>query len=380
MKPEELQAELNDFKEKLDDLRGLFDVAGRLKKIEKLEALSGSDGFWNDQESAQKILREISEHKSWVNEFKKVESAAGDLEALGEMAEESAGEISEDELQAEFDKFETLFDELETRAMLKGPDDSKNAIIHIHSGAGGTESADWAAMLYRMYKRWLESRDWKVDVLDFEEAEEAGIRAATLEVTGEFAYGYCKAETGVHRLVRISPFDANARRHTSFASVFVYPEVDEVPEIEVKPDDLRVDTYCSSGAGGQHVNRTESAIRLTHLPTGIVVTCQSERSQHRNRESAMKVLYARLYQRHLDEERAKAEGIEATKTDIAWGHQIRSYVFQPYQMVKDHRTNVETSNIQRVMDGDLDDFVRAFLLHGAQGKYARSRGQKEQAE
>lgn len=342
--------------------------------------MSGSDGFWNDQESAQNTLKEISEHKSWVNAYNKVANAAGDLEALGEMAEESAGEISEDELQAEFDKFSEIFDDLETRAMLKGPDDSKNAIIHIHSGAGGTESADWAAMLYRMYKRWLESRDWKVEVLDFEEAEEAGIRAATLEVTGEYAYGYCKAETGVHRLVRISPFDANARRHTSFASVFVYPEVDEVPEIEVKPDDLRIDTYCSSGAGGQHVNRTESAIRITHLPTGIVVTCQSERSQHRNRESAMKVLYARLYQRHLDEERAKAEGIEASKTDIAWGHQIRSYVFQPYQMVKDHRTNVETSNIQRVMDGDLDEFVRAFLLHGAQGKYARSRGQKEQNE
>jgi peptide chain release factor 2 len=349
---------------------GLFDVTGRLAKIEKLEALSAADGFWNDQEKAQ---------KSWVSVFKQIETKAADLDALREMAAESEGEISEAELQAEFDKFVAAFDELETRAMLKGPDDARNAILHIHCGAGGTESADWALMLFRMYKRWLESRGWKTDVLDFEEAEEAGIRAATIEVTGEFAYGYCKAETGVHRLVRISPFDANARRHTSFASVFVYPEVDEVPDIEIKPDDLRVDTYCSSGAGGQHVNRTESAIRLTHLPTGIVVTCQAERSQH-NRESAMKVLYARLYQHHLDLERAKAEGIEATKSDIAWGHQIRSYVFQPYQMVKDHRTNVETSNIQKVMDGDLDNFVHAFLLHGAQGKFARSRGQQEKVE
>jgi len=309
----------------------------------------------------------------------KVESALNDLGALRELAADHEGEISEEELEGEFDSFMEAFEDLETRAMLKGPDDSKSAIIHIHAGAGGTESADWAGMLYRMYKRWLESRGWKVDVLDFEEADEAGIRAATLEVVGEFAYGYCKAETGVHRLVRISPFDANARLHTSFASVFVYPEVDEVPEIDIKPDDLRIDTYRSSGAGGQHVNRTDSAVRITHIPTNVVVTCQSERSQHRNRESAMKVLYARLYQRWIDEQKEKSDSIESTKTEIAWGHQIRSYVFQPYQMVKDHRTNVETSNIQKVMDGDLDEFVRAYLLLGAQGKDARSRGQKTNA-
>ena len=224
--------------------------------------------------------------------------------------------------------------------MLKDANDSRSAIIHIHPGAGGTESSDWALMLYRMYSRWTEQRGWKVEVLDFEPAEEAGIKSAVIEVQGEYAYGYCKAETGVHRLVRISPFDANARRHTSFASVFVYPEVDVIPEIEVRPEDLRIDTYRASGAGGQHVNRTESAIRITHIPSNIVVTCQTERSQHRNKDSAMRVLYARLYQKYLDDQRAKNTVIEDSKSDIAWGHQIRSYVFQPYQMVKDHRTNV----------------------------------------
>lgn len=304
-----------------------------------------------------------------------MESALGDLDALRELAIEAPEDFGADDIASEAQKFTQLFDELETRAMLKDPNDSKSAIIHIHPGAGGTESSDWASMLYRMYLRWTEARGWKVDVLDFEPAEEAGIKSAVIEVQGEFAYGYCKAESGVHRLVRISPFDANARRHTSFASVFVYPEVDEVPEIEIRPEDLRIDTYRASGAGGQHVNRTESAIRITHLPTNIVVTCQTDRSQHRNRESAMKVLTARLYQRWLDEEKAKNASIESSKTDIAWGHQIRSYVFQPYQMVKDHRTGVETSSIQKVMDGELDEFVRAFLLLGAQGKYARSRQQ-----
>jgi peptide chain release factor 2 len=297
-----------------------------------------------------------------------------DLQALLELAGSDSAAFSESELAEEHARFLRRFENLEMRAMLTGRDDERNAIMHIHPGAGGTESNDWAAMLMRMYLRWCEARGWKTDVLDLEPAEEAGIRAATIEVVGEFAYGFCKAETGVHRLVRISPFDASARRHTSFASVFVYPEVEEVPEIEIRPEDLKVDTYRASGAGGQHVNRTESAIRITHLPSGIVVTCQTERSQHRNRDSAMKVLTARLYQKWLDEQRAKNEAIENSKSDIAWGHQIRSYVFMPYQMVKDHRTNVETSNIQKVMDGDLDDFVRAYLLLGAQGKFARSRG------
>ena len=353
---------------------GLFDLERRETEIAKLEQLSAGGGFWDDQQQAQKVLKQLSEHRSWVEAYRKVESSLGDLEALLELATLGDGGFSESELDDEHRRFVYDFENLEMRAMLTGRDDERNAIVHIHPGAGGTESNDWAGMLMRMYLRWFEARGWKTDVLDLEPAEEAGIRSVIIEVIGEYAYGFCRAETGVHRLVRISPFDANARRHTSFASVFVYPEVDAVPEIEIKPDDLKVDTYRSSGAGGQHVNRTESAIRITHIPSGIVVTCQTERSQHRNRDSAMKVLYARLYQKWLDDQRAKNDAIEDTKSDIAWGHQIRSYVFMPYQMVKDHRTNVETSNIQKVMDGDLDDFVRAYLLLGAQGKFARSRG------
>jgi peptide chain release factor 2 len=324
------------------------------------------------------VLRQIAEHKSWVDSFRKVESALGDLDALGELAADAPEEFSADDLDKEAAKFAQLFDELETRAMLKDPNDSKSAIIHIHPGAGGTESSDWASMLYRMYLRWTEQRGWKVDVLDFEPAEEAGIKSAVIEVQGEFAYGYCKAETGVHRLVRISPFDANARRHTSFASVFVYPEVEEVPEIEVRPEDLRIDTFRASGAGGQHVNRTESAIRITHLPTNIVVTCQTDRSQHRNKRLGDEgALCAALSDATLDEERAKNATIENSKTDIAWGHQIRSYVFQPYQMVKDHRTGAETSNIQKVMDGDLDRVrARVFVDGRAQ---ASLRGRAAQA-
>jgi peptide chain release factor 2 len=337
--------------------------------------MSGGGALWDDPQQAQKVLKQLADHRSWVAEFRKVEKGLGDLAALVEMAGE--GGFSESELEDEYKKYMQDFENLELRAMLTGRDDARNAIVHIHPGAGGTESQDWAGMLFRMYMYWFAKRGWKTDLLDYEPAEEAGIKSAVIEVSGEYVYGFCKAELGVHRLVRISPFDSNARRHTSFASVFVYPEVDEVPEIEIKPDDLRIDTYRSSGAGGQHVNRTESAIRITHIPTNIVVTCQSDRSQHRNRESAMKVLTARLYQHWLDTEGAKNKIIEDSKTEIAWGHQIRSYVFQPYQMVKDHRTNVETSNVQKVMDGDIDDFVRAYLLLGAQGKFARSRGKVE---
>jgi peptide chain release factor 2 len=357
---------------------GRFDLARREEDIKKLEELSAGGAFWDDQQQAQKTLKLLSENRSWVESYRKMETGLTDLEALVELASE--GGFSETELDDEYKRYMGQFENLELRAMLTGTNDGLNAIVHIHPGAGGTESNDWAGMLFRMYLRWFEQRGWKTDVLDLEPAEEAGIRAATIEVSGEYAFGFCRAESGVHRLVRISPFDANARRHTSFASVFVYPEVDDVPEIEIKPDDLKIDTFRASGAGGQHVNRTESAIRITHLPTNIVVTCQTDRSQHRNRDSAMKVLKARLYQYVLDQQKEKNAAVEDSKTDIAWGHQIRSYVFQPYQMVKDHRTNVETSNILKVMDGDLDDFVRAFLLLGATGKFARSRINSSQNE
>jgi len=260
------------------------------------------------------------------------------------------------------EKLEKVLDELELRRMLGSKDDSKNVILTIHPGAGGTESQDWAEMLFRMYLHYAERRGFEVNVMDLSVGDEAGIKSASLEVTGPYAYGYLKAEAGVHRLVRISPFDANKRRHTSFASIFVYPEVEEDIEVIVNASDLRIDTYRASGAGGQHVNKTSSAVRITHVPTGIVVQCQNERSQHQNKANAMKILAARLYQRRKEEEAEKMEAIEKQKKEIAWGSQIRSYVFHPYNMVKDHRTNIETSDTQSVMDGNLDDFIRGYLL------------------
>lgn len=254
-------------------------------------------------------------------------------------------------------------EDFELRSFLGNEEDPLDAILSIHPGAGGTESQDWASMLLRMYLRWAETHGFQTEMMDYQSGDEAGIKSATLEIRGEFAYGYLRSESGVHRLVRISPFDANKRRHTSFASVFIYPEANEEINIEINPDDLKIDTYRASGAGGQHVNKTSSAVRITHMPTGIVVQCQSERSQHKNRESAMKVLKARLYQKALEEERAKMDEMSASKKKIEWGSQIRSYVFHPYNLVKDHRTEHETSNISNVMDGDLDEFIHAFLSH-----------------
>jgi peptide chain release factor 2 len=249
----------------------------------------------------------------------------------------------------------------ELRTMLRGPDDARDALLTIHPGAGGTESQDWAEMLMRMYVRWAERQGLKVRVLDMIEGEEAGIKSATLELTGAYAYGFLKAEKGVHRLVRISPYDSQARRHTSFASVFVYPDIDDTIEVDLRDEDIKMDVYRASGAGGQHVNKTSSAVRLTHIPTGIVVACQQERSQHKNKETAMKMLRAAIYQRKLEEQQAAKAEVEATKSDISWGNQIRSYVFQPYTMVNDHRTELKVSDVQGVMDGDLDEFIQAYL-------------------
>jgi peptide chain release factor 2 len=259
-------------------------------------------------------------------------------------------------------------EELEMATLLGDEDDARNAIMTIHPGAGGTESQDWAEMLMRMYLRWAEQNEYQKTILDLQEGEGAGIKSATISFSGDFAYGKLKAEAGVHRLVRISPFDSNARRHTSFTSVFVVPEVENDVEIDINPADLRVDTYRASGAGGQHVNKTDSAVRITHLPTGIVVQCQNERSQHQNRENAMKILKSRLYQKKLEEEKAQLEALESTKKEIGWGSQIRSYVFHPYNLVKDHRTNVETSNVNAVMDGDLNEFIHAYLVMSARKK------------
>jgi len=277
------------------------------------------------------------------------------------MADPDKNNSDAKELEMTLEELVKELEKLEFSALLSGPDDHRNAILAIHPGAGGTESQDWAEMLFRMYNRWVEQRNFKAELMDYQPGEEAGLKSVTIEVKGEFAYGFLKAESGVHRLVRISPFDANARRHTSFASVHVYPVVQGNLDIEVKDDDIRIDTFRSSGAGGQHVNKTSSAVRITHLPTGIVVSCQSERSQHKNKDAAFTVLKARLYQLKKEEEARKMEKFEKTKKKIEWGSQIRSYVFHPYNMVKDHRTSIETSNVQSVMDGNIDQFIEAYL-------------------
>ncbi len=275
----------------------------------------------------------------------------------------------EEEFRVEVERLEGEVEDLEFRNMLRGSDAEREALLTVHPGAGGTDSQDWAEMLMRMYTRWAESHGFEVAVLDLVPAEEAGIKSVTLEIRGRYAYGYLQAEKGVHRLVRISPFDQQARRHTSFASVFVYPVVDDAVEVEVKPEDLRIDTFRASGKGGQHVNKTDSAVRITHIPTGIVVSCQQERSQHRNRNTAMKMLRAALYERALEEQRKEREKIDEAKTEIAWGNQIRSYVFQPYTLVKDHRTEIEQSDVQRVMQGDIDPFIIGYLKrHGAKSR------------
>ena len=318
-------------------------------------------GFWDNRETAQTTIEEVNEHKRWVDTWQNLEDQRDDLMLLYELAEEEEDEDAMAEVTAEANALEKAITELEFRNMLSGRDDTKNAILTIHPGAGGTESADWAQMLLRMYMRWAERRGFRKELMDLQPGDEAGIKSATVGVTGKYAYGYLKAEAGVHRLVRLSPFDSQNRRHTSFASVFVYPEIEDAVEVEISESDLRVDTYRASGAGGQHVNKTDSAVRITHLPTGIVVQCQNERSQHKNRASAMKILRARLYQFQEEEKRKEMEAVEHTKKRIEWGNQIRSYVLHPYNMVKDHRTGEETSNVEAVMDGDIDAFIYAYL-------------------
>ena len=298
-----------------------------------------------------------------VEKWRKQKSSLEDLRILSEIASEEQDERIQEEIRSELEAINTALREDELKMMLGSEQDHMNAILSIHAGAGGTEAQDWAEMLLRMYLRWAERRGFEATIIDYLPGDEAGIKSVTWTLRGEYAYGYAKAEIGIHRLVRISPFDAGARRHTSFASVFVYPEVDDRIVIEIDEKDLRIDTYRSTGAGGQHVNKTDSAVRLTHLPTGIVVQCQNERSQHKNKAMAMKYLRSRLYEMKLREQNEKLDEINKTKKDIAWGSQIRSYVLHPYKMVKDHRTNLETGNVNRVLDGDIDDFIEAYLLH-----------------
>ena len=291
------------------------------------------------------------------------------MEILFEFAD--SGDIELVEIKNELEVYKSIIDEVEIKLTLGNTEDFQNAIVSIHPGAGGTESQDWAQMLYRMYSRWVEKKEFKTDIIDHQPGEEAGIKDVTFEVKGDYAFGLLKSEAGVHRMVRISPFDANNRRHTSFASVFIYPSIEDDIEIEINQTDLRIDTYRASGAGGQHVNKTDSAVRITHLPSGIVAQCQNERSQHKNKNQAMKILKARLYQAELEKEKEKNKELEDLKMDIGWGSQIRSYVFHPYQLVKDHRTKIENGNTQAVMDGDLDRFMRAYLLNTIQTKKIR---------
>jgi peptide chain release factor 2 len=297
-----------------------------------------------------------------VEDWDKQNGSLEEIEILIELQQEEPTEDLEPEIESHIKKLETQIADLQFRQMFTGKMDQRNSIMTIHPGAGGTESQDWAEMLMRMYLRYCENSGYKVETLDLQSGEEAGIKSVTLEVAGDYAYGYLKAETGVHRLVRISPFDANKRRHTSFASVFVLPEIDDKIDIEINPVDLRIDTYRASGAGGQHVNKTDSAIRITHLPTNIVVQCQNERSQHKNKANAMKILAARLYKLKEEEQRKEQQKMEENKKDIAWGSQIRSYIFHPYNLVKDHRSGYETSNTQAVMDGHLEPFIREYLV------------------
>ncbi len=336
--------------------------------MEGLESRMSAEDFWRDQETAQKTLQRRKRLEADLDLLRRLRAQEDDSRVLLDWLE--AGEDVGDDLNASLQGLQATVEGAEFQKMLGGEHDRANAILTINSGAGGTESQDWAEMLLRMYLRWADRHGFKRELTDIQAGEEAGIKSATVMVQGEYAYGYLSAEVGVHRLVRISPFDSAARRHTSFASVFAWPEVDEDIKIEVQEKDLRVDTYRSSGAGGQHVNVTDSAVRITHLPTGLVVSCQNERSQIRNREVAMKVLKARLYDLELRKQRAKLDAVEASKKDIAFGSQIRSYVMHPYRMVKDHRTRHEVGNLDRVMDGDLDDFIKAALVARARGTLA----------
>lgn len=345
-----------------------FDVVNKEKELLELEKQTMSNEFWSDTENTSKVLKRITDLKNKLNNFKKINSGLENLKDMNELLQQEPDEELVKELLNNTIYTEKEIDKLEITILLSGNYDMNNAIVTIHPGAGGTEAQDWAQMLYRMYSRWATDNGYEIKELDYLDGEEAGIKSVTFLVSGSYAYGYLKGEMGVHRLVRISPFDAGGRRHTSFASIEVLPEIAEDIEVYINPDDLRIDTYRASGAGGQHVNKTSSAIRITHIPTNIVVACQSERSQIQNRETAMKMLKSKLINLKEREQKEKIEDLKGIQMDIAWGSQIRSYVFCPYTLVKDHRTNYEVGNVQAVMDGDLNEFMDAYLKHIANNK------------
>lgn len=343
-------------------MEDIFDIGGKQTRSAELEKLMAKPDFWENPEAGRDILKERSDLNEIIQTWKNLEGEIEDNEVLFEMAVEEQDEQNMGEVVRNLKELQKKYRELELRQLLSDENDNKNAIVSINAGAGGTEAQDWAEILLRMYLRWCERKSFKVDMVDMLEGEEAGIKSATFTVSGAYAHGFLKAESGVHRLVRISPFDASGRRHTSFAAVLVFPEIDDKIEVDVKQADLRVDTYRASGAGGQHVNKTSSAVRITHIPTGIVVQCQNEKSQHRNRDIAMKILKARLYERERRAQQVKMQETHDNLDEIAWGNQIRSYVMQPYRLVKDHRTNTEKGNVDAVLDGDLDEFIESYLL------------------
>ncbi|MGH6946257.1 MAG: peptide chain release factor 2 [Kiloniellales bacterium] len=364
----ETEAVAADIRRSLDLLRRHLDLETSEQRLAELNRAAEDPDLWNDSRRAQKLMRERTRLTDAIATYKGVAQGLDDALTLIELSEEEGDAASQAEAESELEKLRARAAKMELASLLSGEADASDCYLEVNAGAGGTEAQDWAAMLLRLYVRWAEAHDYKVAWLEESPGEEAGIKSATIQVSGPNAYGWLKTESGVHRLVRISPFDSQARRHTSFASVWVYPVVEDDIEVEIVDKDLRIDTYRSSGAGGQHVNKTDSAIRITHLPTGIVVQCQSDRSQHRNRATAFAMLRARLYEAELKKREEAAAAAAAGKTDIGWGHQIRSYVLQPYQMVKDLRTGVETSNTQAVLDGEIDDFLAAALADRVGGK------------
>ena len=365
---DQMKTELAGYRGTLEEVKDSLDLEGKSKRIEELEMEMEAPGFWDDPDASNRKMKELKNLKDTKELCEKLETQYSDIETLIEMGYEEEDEDLAGEIRTELDGFIEELDALRIETLLSGEYDKNNAILKLNAGAGGTESCDWCSMLYRMYTRWAEKKGFAVEVLDYLDGEEAGIKSVTFQVNGMNAYGYLKSEKGVHRLVRISPFNAQGKRQTSFVSLDVMPEIEEDLDIEINPEDLRIDTYRSSGAGGQHINKTSSAIRITHLPTGIVVQCQNERSQFQNKDKAMQMLKAKLYMLKQEENAQKLSGIRGEVKEIGWGNQIRSYVFQPYTMVKDHRTSHETGNVDAVMDGDLDPFINAYLKWISTGK------------
>ncbi|HUX37251.1 MAG TPA: peptide chain release factor 2 [Rectinemataceae bacterium] len=374
---EELQSPISQLRDEILDIWGRLDVASIARRIEEKEAASGEPGFWSDSAKAGKLMTEIKFLRDRIETWSSLKSEVEALDEVFAMARDEGDPSLEADIKASHDSLRSRFDKAVVLELLSGEADRGSAFLTIHAGSGGTEACDWASMLLRMYTRWVERRGFSYEVVDLLEAE-GGIKSATIQINGDFAYGYLRGESGVHRLVRISPFDANARRHTSFASVYILPVLDDTIDVDIRPEDLRIDTYRSGGAGGQKVNKTDSAVRLTHLPTGIVVTCQNERSQYKNKDVAMSVLRSRLYEHYKLEKEKENARFASEKKEIAWGSQIRSYVFQPYTMVKDHRNKFFVGNVQAVMDGDIDAFIETFLRWRWQGGTASSVGEEDE--